>query len=190
MQSGSKDDADLPTDLIGFCLRVEIGQGVADGEKKGEPGAVYNPPVMDLHFTPMNLAGEELDPITEENISLNSLLIANIPRTEDKCFPPNPICPWLEMYAEPKSTAKHLTNDRRQHISELSLECNNPTATFSVKVDGQSFGPYHKIKITRATMKKDIGSGNTTEKKKDDSSPQDDDIPVTLNIQTFFDTNI
>merc|ERR550525_775298 len=102
----------------------------------------------------MDLSGENQEKKTFENISLNYLLIANVPRQNDDCFPPNPFCPWLEMYVDPKTGAPGLANDKKQHISELELECNNPSHTFEVVVDGQSFGPYHHIKISQVYRKK------------------------------------
>lgn len=188
----SQDEPDLPDDLIGFCMRVEIGQRVTERETK-EPGGIFNPPDMDLTFTPMNLAGENQESLSEEGININNLLIANVPREKDKCFPPNPVCPWLEMYAEPKSGAKHLATDQKQHISELTLGCNNPTAVFKVRVDGQLFGPYNRITISRATMKKEGGSsGSPNEKKQreEEKTSPHEEIPFTLDIQTFFEINI
>jgi len=164
---------DMPDHVIPFVQRVEVGvlaamEASRAGKSGGKPADDskveetlknfnYNPPETTVKFTRMDLSGKKQEPITDEAISYQSIIVSNVPYKGDPCFPADPCAKWLEMHATVHKSANKaavaknvLLNDPKQHIANVEISCSNEKANFSVLVDGTPFGPYHHIKIKRA----------------------------------------
>jgi len=94
--------------------------------------------------------------IDDDAAQYGSLVISNIPRLGDKCFPPNPTSPWLEMHAQSFRPIRSrgelkrnvLLADPRQHVQTVELTCSSDAGRFEIIADGQVFGPFYKIRIS------------------------------------------
>jgi len=146
----------------------------------------FMPPTVSVNFTKMDLSGKIQKLQVEENISYETILVANIPKKNDKRpFPPDPTAPWLEMYAKTKNPGKRniLVTEPRQHVVSLSVSATDIGANFGVIIDGQLFRGLKKIKISRVFQVK----GNKKSQiwnNLDGSATKD--RPVVFPIETFF----
>jgi len=142
-----------------------------------EKGFSFNPPDMTFKFAKMDLAGQKQGTLVDEPVPYETLIIANVPRKDQNCFPPDPTAPFLEMFAKPSRTYQPketigrsrnvLLTDPKQHIYAATIFSAKPSQTFHVLVDGQKFGPFNKVKISPV---KEVGTNKL----------------FTLPIQTFF----
>lgn len=185
-------DEEVPDQVIAFCQRVEFGM-------KDQGDGV--PKEVDLSFLKMDLCGVCTRKV-EESCAFNRLLVANVQWNNDPWdFPPNPTMPWLELYVEVNAvvgTKSFLLTDSKHRIDSLTLTCKNPNDKFSAIVDGQTFGPFHHIKISRATCeksKKKSTSISSVEENEDEKYIQNKaeerlrqlkKKSISLPIQTFF----
>lgn len=155
----------MPDNSIPFMQRLEIG---------GDSQPVT--PELDFTFTKMDLSGTPGRTVTDETAGYSSILLSNVPRTGDACFPPNPLSPWLELHAnvrDGKGRRTLLAMEPRQHVSNVVISCVEPGKTFAISCDGQPFGPYHHIKVSRCTW----------------TNPNDKDkgeVDFALPLQTYF----
>jgi len=158
--------------LIPFIQRVELGvdaavhlfrQTVEKGKAERKLEDVMKdraftwqtPPELNVRFTQMDLAGNKLAQIIDDGAVYDSILLANVPRKSDPCFPADPLSPWLEMFARPHRTytraptkKNFLLGDPKQHVHAADVSSVTSSGSFHILVDGQRFGPYNRIRIS------------------------------------------
>eukprot|EP00456_Euglypha_rotunda_P077447 TRINITY_DN7311_c0_g1_i4.p1 TRINITY_DN7311_c0_g1~~TRINITY_DN7311_c0_g1_i4.p1 ORF type:complete len:364 (-),score=53.02 TRINITY_DN7311_c0_g1_i4:22-1113(-) len=120
----------------------------------------FEPPNVSVTFTKVDLNGRAQKVIVDENGQYDTLVVANVPRKNEKrVFPPDPTSPWLEMFARiknPSAAKKNVLNtDPRQHI--VALEVTGIDGNFEVMIDGQVFKGMKKIHISRIYTVEEIG---------------------------------
>jgi len=188
-----KDSTNKCDVLIPFIQQIELGLApyivefrernkISADSVKGRPqedwfrekGFAFNPAEVTMKFAKMDLAGNKSGTLVDEPVPYENLVVANIPRKDHACFPPDPTQPFLEMYAKPSRTYQPkegrrnvLLSDPKQHIYAVTISA-RPGLTFSVLCDGVKFGPFSKIKISPI---KETGTAGK---------------PFMLPIQTFF----
>lgn len=192
VEKKGEDSAGQPDQMIPFLQRIELGVSVAAEQfrdkKKMPEGTklddilkdktfLYTPGDMKLKFTQVDLNGKASTTHEDDATAYQSILLSSVPRLGDKCFPPDPTQPWLEMHGtsfKPKNKAEIKKNvlllDPKQHVNfvEITSDASTP---FHISVDGALFGPYTKIRVSHVTEGKD---------KK----------PMTFDVQTFFPLSI
>lgn len=153
-----------PDQVIPFILRCELGLQ-AEGESAASRLAE-----LEVSLVRMDLGGELSKMIDEDAATYTTLSLSNVPRAGDQCSSPDPMSPWLEMHAAVSGGGKGrgrnvLANDPNQHVAEVRISVFDNARTFKILVDGQRYGPFHHVRVSRAMI------ANT---------------PVVLPIQTFF----
>lgn len=116
----------------------------------------FTPPEMKVHFTKMDLRGTRKEADAGDMATYTSIVVANVPRTNDQCFPPDPVATHLEMFAQAqvKGNKKNmLANDPRQHIDSVTLTSKDPKNPFSVLVDGKIFGKFFQVGVSLWTYR-------------------------------------
>lgn len=116
----------------------------------------FNPGDVRVRFTPVDMTGRAGPVVEDDATAYQSLVVSSVPRNYDRCFPPDPSQPWLEVFAQParpvkaKSELKRnvLLTDARQHVSMIEITAAADNQRFDIVVDGQLFGPYHRVRIT------------------------------------------
>lgn len=168
----TEPDASIP-----FTSRIVIGNEAEDVARAQGKKANTVSPEMEVKFSKMDLDGNPGVVITDDPVPYQSILIANTPRTGDSCFPADPTAPWLEMHAA-SSAAKFgrssLLNDPKQHVGEVEISSSVSTSKFHVIIDDECFGPYHHVRISRATYNPP------------DSTDKYLRVPFALPVATFF----
>jgi len=189
----SKDgkDDEKHDSLIPFIQRVEMGLGVTVEQYRIKKNFVetmkteeimkdrgfpqqFTPPEVKVKFVQVDMNGKATQTIDDDPAAYNTILLSSVARLGDKCVPPDPSAPWLEVYGAPLKAIKRsgelkkniLLMDNRQHVAFMEITCASESANFMILVDGQLQGPFYKIKISPALDSKDR--------------------KVTFPIQTFF----
>lgn len=165
-KEGEQHDHSIP-----FLQRFEMGlvpQARAYQKEKGLPSDVsfqtlvkdrnfkFQPPDVSVTFTRVNMHGHQLEPVSDESVPYNSVLLANVPRRGDASFPPSPAAGWLEMHARLSDSSQNrakarknaLMSDPKQHVHSVTITAADPDTPFLVRVDGFNFGPYKKVVVS------------------------------------------
>lgn len=140
---------------------------------------VFSPPDLKVSFTSVDLDGEEVATYHEESIAYSSILVSNVPRKGDRCYPPNPQNAWLELHAQINDVRSKKINtvnrvlltETRQHINSLEIDAGDNK--FLIRLDGVNFGPYSRVRVSQ--MQSPFDNKDESEK-----------ALFSLPIQTFF----
>ena len=176
--SGKVPSIPGPDHLVPFLQRAEVGilaaaaefkkmkklpdsvriEDIASGVAPQGKGFEYIPTDLTVKFTKMDLQGRISEVVTEDSTVYQSLLLSNVPRKGDFCFPPNPTYPNMELGARlhknhnaQKSAnlgrKNILAQDPKQHVVEVDISATNPNQTFGIMLDNQYFGPFYRVKL-------------------------------------------
>jgi hypothetical protein len=161
-----------PDALIPFVQRLAIGANAAIEEVKQAnnlPHATvkevkknkqydYSALELGVKFVKSSMTGEVMHLVKDEPCTYTNLSLSHVPHIEDACVPPHPTHTWLELHGEPdksarkKFTKNHLVANNTQHICSMELQAVKGKAynsgRFHVLIDGVSFGPYERIKVS------------------------------------------
>ncbi len=115
----------------------------------------------------MNVLGAVKQAAPIDTKSYNSIIISNVPSSNDKgAVPPNPTKPWLEMQtseSDPVRSAYSLTQQQKKrkpkgkdsddsvtcyHLSQVELDSEDKKKTFHVLLDNVLYGPFNRIRYT------------------------------------------
>ncbi len=100
----------------------------------------YNPGDLRVRFNQVDLSGKVAPVVEDDATAYTSLVVSSVPRNQDKCFPPDPSQPWLELHAQPfrqrqvksKSELKRNVLVRTtSRILRLSCACLSPIISSS-----------------------------------------------------------
>lgn len=159
--------------------KQDIGkiQNMSEGDLYQQKGWNFVGVEATLRFTKMDLRNQIVEqPSANGNFGVyNNVIVANVPRQGDLCFPPDPTLPTLEMFAQnARNTPANnvFKMDARQQI--LSLTAESYKEGFHALIDGQLFGPFYRLRVSQMTARditRDAVPSNT---------------PVTFPVQTFF----
>eukprot|EP01087_Luapelamoeba_hula_P015668 TRINITY_DN4701_c0_g1_i1.p1 TRINITY_DN4701_c0_g1~~TRINITY_DN4701_c0_g1_i1.p1 ORF type:complete len:949 (+),score=126.79 TRINITY_DN4701_c0_g1_i1:71-2848(+) len=165
---------------IPFCMRAIIGYEaqtraffVANGvderlagnmkevEREGRLKTFKFAP-LNLHvkFLQMNVQGVPRQGLTLEPKPYHTLTVSNIPIQGDRCTPPDPTKPWLEMYAleYDKKRKTKVSDEHLYHVSQVEVEVKEKDRRrepFHILLDGVLYGPFDKVKIGMCMTSRD-----------------------------------
>jgi len=160
-----------PDEVVPFIQRAEIGLaaaveeyrlrtrkplGLRPEEALKDKAFSFQPLDLGVRFSRLDLSGLKQPELIDEPLPYTSILLANVPRKTDSCFPPDPTAGCLEMYAQAHKAdrSKYKKNtlivDPKQHVAEVVVTSSNQQK-FRILADGNIYGPYASIRITVGT---------------------------------------
>jgi hypothetical protein len=83
----------------------------------------YNPGDLRVRFNQVDVSGKVGPVIDDDATAYTSLVVSSVPRNHDKCFPPDPSQPWLELHAQPFRQVKSKSELKRNMLVGAYFTC-------------------------------------------------------------------
>ncbi len=101
--------------LTGFssCLRVPPTPSKTDIP-------AFNPGDVKIRFNQVDMTGRIGPMIEDDATAYMSLVVSSVPRNNDRCFPPDPSQPWLELFAQPFRPVKSKSELKRNVLVSVT----------------------------------------------------------------------
>lgn len=125
-------------------------------EMKDDKALKLNAMDLRVTYTMMNILGVPRQKSAVDSKPFYVVVLSNVPRVGERATLSSPSAEWLEMYTldtDPQVVKKRknkLFGDmdyaRTHHVAQVEIESNNRSTPFEILIDGQVFGPFHKIR--------------------------------------------
>lgn len=134
--------------VIPFLIRVEISaQSLLKARQytDNDSRSTKSSPILTVQYLSAAESGEALKTVQRE-LGLETVILANVPVADDLCNLSIPTERGVEFYGRlVDSVSKRRNQEIRGSVASLEVSAQAKGERFYVLVDGQSYGPFHKV---------------------------------------------